>query len=112
MENKLNFSKKLKILFEQESNVFMNNVVSNTSISNDGVESEIAAAGPLYGLKYLGVEEGVLSFSTYQKQSIKNFSDLGYIIPLYDIDNLEEALKEAKTFKNKSYVLLDEYLFL
>lgn len=88
MENKLNFSKKLKILFEQESNVFMNNVVSNTSISNDGVESEIAAAGPLYGLKYLGVEEGVLSFSTYQKQSIKNFSDFldnNDNVDIYDI---------------------------
>ena len=88
MKNKLNFSERLKILFERESVTFMNNIISDTSINNDSVLSEIAAAGPLYGLKYLGSEEGVLSFSTYQKQSIKNFSeflDNHDCIDMYDI---------------------------
>lgn len=53
MKNKLNFSERLKILFERESATFMNNIISDTSINNDSVLSEIAAAGPLYGLKYL-----------------------------------------------------------
>ena len=88
MKNKLNFSERLKILFERESATFMNNIISDTSINNDSVLSEIAAAGPLYGLKYLGSEEGVLSFSTYQKQSIKNFSeflDNHDCVDMYDI---------------------------
>ena len=39
----------------------------------------------------------------HQLQIIKNFSDAGYIIPLYDFDKLDEALKKAKTFKPKKY---------
>lgn len=39
----------------------------------------------------------------HQLQIVENFSESGYIIPLFDLDKLDEALKKAKTFKPKKY---------
>lgn len=39
----------------------------------------------------------------HQIQIINNFGKMGYIIPLMNPDDLEEALKKAKTFKPKMY---------
>lgn len=40
----------------------------------------------------------------HQLQIIDNFSDAGYILPLYEFDKLNEVLKIAKTFKPKKYI--------
>ena len=39
----------------------------------------------------------------HQIQIIKNFSKMGYIIPLMEPDELDNALMKAKTFKPKMY---------
>lgn len=39
----------------------------------------------------------------HQLQIIENFGESGFIIPLYDLNKLDDALKEAKTFKPKKY---------
>lgn len=39
----------------------------------------------------------------HQKQIVENFGNAGYLIPLLDPENLEEALKKAKTFKPNKY---------
>ena len=41
--------------------------------------------------------------NNHQLQIIENFSNSGYILPLYDFDKLDEILKEAKKFKPKKY---------
>lgn len=40
----------------------------------------------------------------HQLQILENFSEEGYIIPLYDFEKLDEALKQAKTFKPKEMI--------
>lgn len=61
------------ILTEHELPQFMDTVVDFTGPGGNLASAEIAAAGPLHGLKYLGEEEGVLSFATYQKSSVSSF---------------------------------------
>lgn len=39
----------------------------------------------------------------HQMQIVDNFSKSGYIIPLYDFDKLDEAMKKASKFKPKKY---------
>lgn len=39
----------------------------------------------------------------HQLQIIKQFEKMGFIIPLYDLKKLEDALVEAKKFKCKKY---------
>jgi len=39
----------------------------------------------------------------HQMQIVDNFSESGFIIPLYEFDKLDIALKKAKTFKAKKY---------
>ncbi len=41
--------------------------------------------------------------SDHQKEIIEEFSKLGYLIPLFDFEDLGEVLKKAKTFKPKEY---------
>lgn len=69
------FKKKLSILLAETTDhmIFMDEPVY-TDIDEDAIVSEISSAGPLYGLKYLGYVEGILSFSTYQKSSVTNFA--------------------------------------
>ena len=40
----------------------------------------------------------------HQLQIIEKFDRLGYIIPLRDLNDIEDALKKAKKFKPKKYV--------
>ncbi len=40
----------------------------------------------------------------HQVQIIKRFSDAGYILPLYENDDLGKVLKKSITFKPKKYV--------
>ncbi len=39
----------------------------------------------------------------HQMQIIEKFSDSGFIIPLYDFNNLDQVLKEINKFKPKKY---------
>lgn len=39
----------------------------------------------------------------HQKQIVENFVNLGYILSLDNFDDLDKALKKAKTFKPKKY---------
>ncbi|MBQ2873327.1 MAG: exopolysaccharide biosynthesis protein [Bacilli bacterium] len=41
--------------------------------------------------------------NNHQLEIIEKFSDAGYILPLYDFDNLEKLLKDIKKFKPKKY---------
>ena len=41
--------------------------------------------------------------NNHQLEIIEKFSDAGYILPLYEFDNLQKLLKEAKKFKPKKY---------
>lgn len=69
------FNKKLSALLNEntEHMVFMDDPIY-ADIDESSIVNEISAAGPLYGLKYLGYSEGVLSFSTYQKSAIEKFA--------------------------------------
>ncbi len=40
----------------------------------------------------------------HQIQIIEAFSEKGYLIPLEDLNKLDEALKKAKTFKPKKFI--------
>ena len=40
----------------------------------------------------------------HQVQIIENFSNMGYILPLYDISKLEKMINKARTFKPKKYI--------
>ena len=40
----------------------------------------------------------------HQIQIIENFSNMGYILPLYDISKLEKMINKAKTFKPRKYI--------
>lgn len=40
----------------------------------------------------------------HQVQIIENFSNMGYILPLYDISKLEKMINKAKTFKPRKYI--------
>ena len=69
------FNKKLsKLLNENVTHMIFMDEPLTAEIDESVIVGEISAAGPLYGLKYLGYEEGVLSFSTYQKTSIEKFA--------------------------------------
>lgn len=69
------FNKKLsKLLNENVTHMIFMDEPLTAEIDESVIVGEISAAGPLYGLKYLGYEEGVLSFSTYQKASIEKFA--------------------------------------
>lgn len=69
------FNKKLsKLLNENVAHMIFMDEPLTAEIDESIIVGEISAAGPLYGLKYLGYEEGVLSFSTYQKSSIEKFA--------------------------------------
>lgn len=69
------FNKKLsKLLNENVKHMIFMDEPLTAEIDESVIVGEISAAGPLYGLKYLGYEEGVLSFSTYQKTSIEKFA--------------------------------------
>lgn len=56
--------------------------------------------------------------NNHQLQIMEKFEQSGYIIPLYDFDSLDKALKEAVKFKPKKYVsntnnmikLIEEYI--
>ena len=39
----------------------------------------------------------------HQKQIVENFGNAGFIIPLLDLKDLDNALEKAKTFKPKMY---------
>lgn len=39
----------------------------------------------------------------HQLQIIEKFSDSGFILPLYEFDNLDKVLKKCETFKPKKY---------
>src|SRR5574343_490858 len=69
------FKKKLSALLNEstEHMIFMDEPVY-ADIGEQEIVSEVSAAGPLYGLKFLGYTEGVLSFSTYQKAAIEKFA--------------------------------------
>lgn len=41
--------------------------------------------------------------NNHQLEIIEKFSDAGYILPLYDFNNLEKLLKDIKKFKPKKY---------
>ena len=41
--------------------------------------------------------------NNHQLEIIEKFSDSGFILPLYDFDNLEKVLKDIKKFKPKKY---------
>ncbi len=40
----------------------------------------------------------------HQLQIVENFGKLGYIIPVTNVDDLEDAIKKVKTFKPKKFV--------
>lgn len=40
----------------------------------------------------------------HQLQIVENFGKLGYIIPVTNVDDLDDALKQVKTFKPKKFV--------
>lgn len=41
--------------------------------------------------------------NNHQEQILKNFESMGYIIAVYDIKRLEDALEKVKTFKPNTY---------
>lgn len=84
-----NYIDKLKgLLLEHELPQFLDEPVDYSAITGESCCAEIAAAGPLNGLKYLGQDDGVLSFCTYQKASVKTFCDFldnNDYVDLYDV---------------------------
>lgn len=69
------FNKKLsKLLNENVQHMIFMDEPLTADIDESTIVSDIAGGAPLYGLKYLGYEEGVLSFSTYQKSSVEKFA--------------------------------------
>ena len=82
------FNKKLKMIInESASTEFINNKIEIRDSEHDPC-SVIAAAGPLYGLKLIDSEEGVISFVTYSKVALEQFCkylDDSDDVELYDI---------------------------
>lgn len=40
----------------------------------------------------------------HQVQIVNNFGNMGYLLPLYDMNKLEKIINKSKTFKPKKYV--------
>lgn len=82
------FSDKLKsYINEVAATTFINNQISINGSENDDA-SIIASAGPLYGLRLIKNEDGVLSFVTYSKVAVEQFTkylDESDAVDVYDI---------------------------
>ena len=81
-------NKLLNLINESAPPQFANNILNYNIADEMSIVGEIAAAAPLSGMKYLGHEEGVLSFSTYQPAAVEKFAmylDDSEYVDTYDI---------------------------
>ena len=71
----MSYSNKLQnIIAENTAHMIFMDEIINADIDEDAIVTEISGAGPLHGMQYLGYDEGVLSFSTYQKSAVESFA--------------------------------------
>lgn len=69
------FKNKLNNFILENAPAFNNLKVNNSDVTEQDIVSQITGTAPLLGLRYLGYEEGVASFSSYNKSAIVNFTD-------------------------------------
>lgn len=102
------FQNKLKnIILENAAPTFNNLKVYPNDVTESDIVNEITGSAPLYGLKFLGYEEGVASFSTYSKASVLKFTqylDEHDYVETYDIS---VAVTEPFTLKTELTTELD-----
>lgn len=82
-KNKLN-----KVILENAAPTFNNLKLNHSDVTESDVVNQIVGLAPLLGLRYLGYEEGVASFSSYNKAAIVNFTqqlDDNDYVETYDI---------------------------
>lgn len=102
------FKNKLQnVIFEQAAPMFNNQNLYPSDVSEDDIVTDIVNRAPLCGLKYLGYDEGVASFSTYSKAAIEQFAsflDENDYVETYDIS---VAVTEPFTLKTNMTTDLD-----
>lgn len=82
------FKNKLNSFILENAPTFNNLKLSNSGVTEQDIVTQITGTAPLMGLRYLGCEEGVASFSSYSKDAIVNFAnylDNNDHIETYDI---------------------------
>lgn len=100
-----NFTNKLKsIINESASTAFINNQITLKDSENDP-SSTIAAAGPLYGLKLISNSEGILSFVTYSKVAIEQFTK--YLDDSEDVEIYDISITITDPFSKEGEVITD-----
>lgn len=89
----MNFSDKLVAMLSENSvNLEFMGEPLNVSIDEDTIISSITAGAGLHGVKFLTYSEGVISFSTYQKNAVLSFTtflDDNEYVENYDLSVVE-----------------------